>query len=91
MEHRDTKNIGKRRAAHFSPYPQELLPFLPIDGADNRYGQIYTPIKADTYMNAGIKGFQPSQPFKTSVHAATPDVVSDARFPTLAELNADFF
>ena len=76
LEHRDTKKIGKRHAAHISPYTQELLPFLPIDGADNRYGQIYTPIKADPYMNSGIKGFQPSQPFKTSIHAATPAVGS---------------
>ena len=86
----DTKNIGKRRAAHFSPYPQELLPLLPIDGADNRYGQIYTPIKADPYMNAGIKWVHPSQPFKNSVHAETPDVGYDVIFPTLAKLNAEF-
>ena len=42
-------------------------------------------------MNAGIKGFHPSQPFKTSVHSATPSVGSDVRFPTLDELNAVFF
>ena len=42
-------------------------------------------------MNSGIKGFQYSQPFKTSVHAATPAVGSDVRFPTLAKMNADFF
>ena len=33
LEHRDTNNIGKRRSYHLSPYPQELLPLLPIDGA----------------------------------------------------------
>ena len=47
LEHRDTKKIGNRHAAHLSHYPQELLPFLPIDGAENRNGRIYTPIKAD--------------------------------------------
>ena len=91
MEHRDTKNIGNRRAAHLSPYQQELLPFLPIDGVDNRYGQIYTPIKADPYMNSGIKGFHPSQPFKNSVHSEIPAVGSDVRFTTLAEPNAQLF
>ena len=38
LEHRDTKKIGKRHAALLSPFPSELLPFLPVDGADNRYG-----------------------------------------------------
>ena len=91
MEHRDTKNIVKCHTAHLSPYPQELLPLFPIDGADNCYGQIYTPIKADPYMNAGVKGFQPSQLFKTTFHATTPAVGSDVRFPTLAEMNAKLF
>ena len=91
LEHRDTKNIVKCHTAHLSPYPQELLPFLPIDGADNCYGQIYTPIKSDPYINAVIGGFQPSQPFKTSFHAATPSVSSDVIFPTLEKLNAELF
>ena len=59
LEHRYTKKTGKLHAAHLSPYPQELLPLFPIDGADNRYGQIYTPIKENPYINAGIKGFHP--------------------------------
>ena len=91
LENRDTKKIGKLHASHISPYPQELLPFFTIDGADNRYSQIYMPIKADPYMNSGIKGFYPSQSFKTSVHAETPAVGSDVRFTTLAKLNAEFF
>ena len=91
MEHRDTKKIGKPHASHLSPYTKELLPFFPIDGVDNRYGQIYTTIKSDPYMNTGIKGFQPSQPFKTFVHAATNDVGSDVIFPTMARMNAELF
>ena len=42
-------------------------------------------------MNAGIKGFHTSQPFNTSVHATTPSVGSDVRFPTLEEMNAELF
>ena len=42
-------------------------------------------------MISGIKGFQSSQPFKTSVHAAKRAVGSDVRFPTLAEMNAKLF
>ena len=89
MEHRDTNKIGKCHSAHLFTYPQELLQFLAIYGVDNRYGQIYTPIKADPYMNSGIKGFHPSQQFKTSIHAATRAVGSDFIFPILAELNAE--
>ena len=49
------------------------------------------PIKSNPYINAGIKGFQTSQPFKTSVHSEIPSVGSDVIFPTLAKLNAELF
>ena len=42
-------------------------------------------------MNSGIKGFHPSQPFKTSIHSATPYVGSDVRFPNLAKMNSELF
>ena len=89
MEDRYTKKIGKRHSAHLSLYPQELLQFLAMYGADNHYGQIYMPIKADPYINSCIKRFHPSQQFKTSIHAATPAVGSDFIFSILAELNAE--
>ena len=92
LEHRDTKRPGKRHAAHLSPYPRELLPFLPLDGPDNRYGQMYSPIQSNPYKNAGIRGFTPSQPFKTaSIGLSSADDNIGTRFPTLAELNAELF
>ncbi len=42
LEH--CKNAGrkdKKHAADLSPYPPELIPFQPVDGADTRYGQLY--------------------------------------------------
>ena len=54
LEHMDTKKPGKRHAAHLSPYPDELLPFLLVDSPDNQYRQIHSPIKKDSYENAGI-------------------------------------
>jgi hypothetical protein len=91
LEHMDTQKPGKRHAAHLSPYPDELLPFLPLDGPDNQYGQIYSPISKDPYANAGIKGFQPRQPHVASSHPAFPSTSEDIKFPSLAELNADCF
>ena len=86
------KKIGKRHAALLSPYPDELLPFLPIDGPDNQYGQLHVPIQKDPYMNAGIKGFQPPQPHKsTSLPVLSDSGSEDIKFPTLAELNAELF
>ena len=91
LKHKDTGALGKRHAAHLSPYPDQLLPFMPIDGPDNRYGQIHSPIQKNPYLNAGIKGFKPPQPFKKA--AANPAIPSeeDTKFLTLAELNAECF
>ena len=67
IKHRDKGIIGKRHAAHLSPFPNQILPFMPIDGPDNRFGQIHTPIQKNPYENAGLKGFAPSRPFEASV------------------------
>ena len=76
----------KRRASHISPVPPELVPYLPVDGADTRYGQIHRPISDEAFKNAGIKGFIPTLPFKSlflQLHPAQSPIV----FPTVAELN----
>jgi len=90
LRHEISGQLGKRHAAHLSPYPRELRPFLPSDGADNRYGQIYTPIEANPYKNAGIKGFEPVQPVNFASFNVDVDT-SPLHFPTLAELNAEMF
>ncbi len=33
----------KKHAADLSPYPPELIPFQPVDGADTPYGQLLSP------------------------------------------------
>ena len=83
--------VSKRHAAHLSPYPDQLLPFLPVDGPDNQFDQIHTPIQKDPYVNAGLKGFKPAQPFEMPM--ANPALPADdvVHFPTLAELNAECF
>jgi hypothetical protein len=92
LRHRDSGKLGKRHAAHLSPFPRELLPFPPVDGADNRYGQLHVPIQADPYKAAGIKGFQPPQPFNfAQILTTMPEASENIHFPTLAELNAELF
>ena len=91
IKHRDKGIVSKRYAAHLSPFPDQLLPFMPVDGPDNRIDQIHTPIQKNPYKNAGLKGFAPSQPSKAFVaNPAIPTEV-DIEFPTLAELNAECF
>ena len=87
----DDEAIGKRHAAHLSPCPDQLLPFLPVDGPDNQFGQIHTPIQKDPYMNAGLKDLKPAQPFKLPVANPALRSDNDVQFPTLAELNAECF
>ena len=69
----DNKSIEKKHASDLSPYPAKLIPFQPVDGADTRYGQLYKPISAHPFKEAGIKGFSLIQPF----HAATNLVITD--------------
>ena len=91
LEHMDNKKPGKRHTAHLSLYPDKLLPFLPVDGPDNQYGQIHPPIKKDPYKSAGIKGFETRQPYAASSYPVIPSTSKDIKFPSLAKLNANCF
>jgi hypothetical protein len=83
----DSKRREKKHASDLSPYQPELIPFQPVDGPDNRYGQLYKPIGASPYKEAGIKGFEPSEPFVVASHFARCGDFRDFHFPTLSELN----
>jgi hypothetical protein len=83
----DSKRREKKHASDLSPYPLELIPFQPVDGPDNRYGQLYKPIGASPYKEAGIKEFEPSEPFAVASHFARCGDSRDFHFPTLSELN----
>jgi hypothetical protein len=54
----------KKHASDLTPYPPKLIPFEPIDGANNRYGQLYKPIGANPFKEASLKGFEPPTPFR---------------------------
>jgi hypothetical protein len=49
----------KKHASDLSPYPPELIPFQPVDGANTHYRQLYKPITAHLFEEA----ITPHQPF----------------------------
>ena len=79
----------KKHASDLSPYPLELVPFQPVDGADTRYGQLYKPITAHPFKEAGIKGFSPIQPYQVATNLAITDRCQAFHWPSLSELNDD--
>jgi hypothetical protein len=84
------KRMEKKHASDLSSYPSELIPFEPVDGADTRYGQLYKPISAQPFKEAGIKGFSPIQPFKVATNLAITDWCAAFHWPSLSELNDRF-
>ena len=68
----------------------ELIPFQPVDGADTRYGQLYKPISANPFKEAGLKGFDPIQPYKVSTNFAITSQCAAFYWPSLSELNDEF-
>ncbi len=88
LEHYEvTGKREKKHAADLSPYPVELIPFHPADGADSHYAQLYKPIKLHPFKEAGIKGFTPLKPFKVAANLATTGHCAEFHWPSLSELN----
>jgi hypothetical protein len=46
----------KKHASDLTPYPLELIPFKPIDGANTQYGQLYKPIGANPFNSLPAMG-----------------------------------
>jgi hypothetical protein len=84
------KRHDKKHAAALSPYPLELIPFQPIDGADNCYGQLNKIIGEHPFKEVGLKGFAPPTPFAVPAGFARCGDHKDFHWPTLAELNDPF-
>ncbi len=75
-----------KHAANLASYPPELILFELVDGADTRYGQLYKPIGAHPFKEAGIKGFTPPSPFKVPANFINIGDFKEFRWTTLAEL-----
>jgi hypothetical protein len=91
IEHCSTKKRENWHASDLSPYPAELLPLHPLDGADNEYSQINKKILDNPYIQAGIKGFTPPTPFRVPSNFLSTDTSLGFHLPTLAKLNEDLF
>jgi hypothetical protein len=91
LEHcKNASQKDKKHAADLSPYPSELIPFQPVDGAGMRYGQLYKPITAHPFKEAGLKGFTPRQSYQLAPsHLAQIQLGSDFHWPSLSELNEE--
>ncbi len=63
IRHKIKNVVDKHHASHLSPFPLELMSFIPISGSDNEYGQIHKPIIKNAFKAAGVIGFDPVQPF----------------------------
>ena len=81
------KRTEEKHASDLTPYPSELIPFEPVDGADTRYGQLYRPIDANPFKEAGLKGFEHPAPFRVSQNFLDVGDFKDFPRPTLSELN----
>jgi len=83
----------KKHASHLSPFPLPLIPFEPVDGPDNRFGQINKPIGKEPYVQAGLEGFAPLRSFvpPPSSHYACGQHPTPFHWPSLSELNDELF
>ena len=83
----DQNRVDKKHASHLSVYPLELVNFEPVDGPDNRYGQLRRPIAKSPFEAAGLKGFTPLKVFSAEAHYFA--VQEAFRWPTCQEMDAD--
>ena len=93
LRHVVSGKIGKSHAAHLSPFPPQLIPFRPLQGPDNTYGQMNKGFEDNPYKDASIRGFAPFEPYKEAPSAlnllSSNSSDPSLHLPTLAELNAE--
>ncbi len=81
------KRFEKKHASDLTPYPVELIPFEPVDNANTQYGQLYWPIGANPFKEAGLMGFSTPAPLRVAQHFLDVGDFKDFWWPTLSELN----
>jgi hypothetical protein len=72
-----------------SPYPVELIPFEPVNGADTHYGKLYKPIIAHPFKEAGINGFSPLKPYQVTTMLVLTGLCLNFHWPSLSEPNKE--
>jgi hypothetical protein len=91
LEHCATKSKENKHASNLSPYPIELIPFKPLDDADNQYTQLYQTFNKHPYKEAGTKGFTPPTTFLLPAQFLCTNKDLSFKWPTLAKLNNELF
>ncbi len=92
IKHCSTKHINKKHLLAFSPYPSEIIPFKPVNGANNQFGQLNKQISGSPYIQADIDGFKLPKSFHVSKHYLTTQTeVMLFHWPTLDEMNSELF
>jgi hypothetical protein len=90
IEQYSTKHLDKKHLSALSPYPLEIIPLQPVNGADNQFGELNKTISDSSYIQAGIEGFKPPQPFHVSKqYITTTNNGTPFHWPTLEEMNAE--
>jgi hypothetical protein len=84
-----TKTRERKHTPDLSPYPVELIPFQPLDSANNQFSQLYRKFKEHPYKEAGNKGFMPLTPFAVQSQFLQSHANLLFRWPTLVELNGE--
>jgi hypothetical protein len=91
LEHAKLPNMKeKKHASDLSPYPAKLFVFEPLDGPDNRYGQLHKPISAAKFNEASIHGFTPISPYRTQDVRTSSNLLFPEKgfhWPTFSDLN----
>jgi hypothetical protein len=86
------KAYQKKAFIGASPYPSKIIPFKPVDGADNQCGQLNKQISGSPNIQAGIDQFKPPKPFHDSEHYLTTQTdVTPFHWPTLEDMNSELF
>ena len=85
ITHCRSEKKDKKHASDLSPYPQELLPLVPLDSSDNQFSQLHKVIQPNPFTEAGIEGYIPPTPYATSQFVSVE--TGKFHWPTLAELN----
>ena len=90
IEHCSTKHLDKKHSSALSPYPSEISPLQPVNGADNQLGELNKTISDSSYIQASIEGFKPPQPFHVSEqYITTTNNGTPFHLPTLEEMNIE--
>lgn len=91
LRHCISQRLDKKHASDLSPYPYELIPLVPLETSDNQFSQLYKKIREDPFLEAGIRGYEPPQPFQVDFLSADSSSLPSFHWPTLSELNDEVY